>query len=413
MILVGSQRGGGANLAAHLINRRDNDHVTVVELRGFIGTTLREAFDEAHAISKATKAKQYLFSLSLNPPRDAEVDIEALIAAADRAEARLGLTGQPRTVVIHEKEGRRHAHAVWSRINAQALKAINHPFFKMRLAELSRDLFLEHGWELPEGHRTNHWKNPLNFTLADWQQAKRLGLDPREIKQVFQDAWRRSDDLKSFRHALEDAGYFLAKGDRRGFVALDIHGEPFAVPRWLGLKTKEVESRLGNPDGLPSVEDARQATKTRLSERVRILANHHRQTQANEREPFLTQRTAMVAQHRAEREKLRDEQEKRWNVEVRARADRLRGGLRGVVDLLMGRTRIVRTQNEREALACHERDEAQREELYQTQSQERRQLQRQMEEIYHRQRQERRRNARHIALLLRLGVTLPPVCPRS
>ncbi|MEI5668933.1 hypothetical protein WBO78_28615 [Bosea sp. CCNWLW174] len=93
MILVGFQRGGGANLAAHLINRRDNDHVTVVELRGFVGTTLREVFDEAHAISKATKAKQYLFSLSLKPPRDAEVSIEALKAAADRAEARLGLTG--------------------------------------------------------------------------------------------------------------------------------------------------------------------------------------------------------------------------------------------------------------------------------------------------------------------------------
>ncbi|MCB1479911.1 MAG: relaxase, partial [Rhodobiaceae bacterium] len=60
MILKGSQRGGAAQLAAHLMNDRDNDHVTLHQSRGFIADTLPEALDEAHAISKATKCKQYL-----------------------------------------------------------------------------------------------------------------------------------------------------------------------------------------------------------------------------------------------------------------------------------------------------------------------------------------------------------------
>ena len=34
MILKGSQRGYGGNLAAHLTNARDNDHVEVADIRG-------------------------------------------------------------------------------------------------------------------------------------------------------------------------------------------------------------------------------------------------------------------------------------------------------------------------------------------------------------------------------------------
>lgn len=118
MILKGSQRGGAADLAAHLLDDRENDHVTVVDLRGFVARDLHGAFAEAHAVSKGTKCGQFLFSLSLSPPKQAEASERDLMAAVERAEATLDLTGQPRAVVLHEKNGRRHAHAVWSRIDA-------------------------------------------------------------------------------------------------------------------------------------------------------------------------------------------------------------------------------------------------------------------------------------------------------
>ena len=66
-------------------------------------------------------------------------------------EQKLGLEDQPRAIVFHEKDGRRHCHAVWSRIDAQEMKAINLPFFKNRLMEISRELYLEHGWDMPHG----------------------------------------------------------------------------------------------------------------------------------------------------------------------------------------------------------------------------------------------------------------------
>jgi hypothetical protein len=70
MILKGSQRGGASNLSAHLMNDRDNDHVTVLEVHGFVARDLHGAFAEAHAISKGTKCQQFLFSLSLSPPKE-------------------------------------------------------------------------------------------------------------------------------------------------------------------------------------------------------------------------------------------------------------------------------------------------------------------------------------------------------
>lgn len=149
----------------------------------------------------------------MNPPSEAVVSPDVFRETADRVEQVLGLEGRPRAIVIHEKHGRCHAHVVWSRIDTDEMKATNLSFYKRKLNLLSKELYLENGWELPEGYRNNGWKNPLNFSLADWQQGKRLDLDPREVKQVFQSAWKQSDDIASFRNALEQNGFFLAKGD--------------------------------------------------------------------------------------------------------------------------------------------------------------------------------------------------------
>ncbi|SEN51125.1 hypothetical protein [Nitrosomonas marina] len=72
MILVGNQRGGAKNLALHLL-KEENEHVEVHEVRGFASRNLMAALNETYAISKATRCKQFLFSLSLNPPQNENV----------------------------------------------------------------------------------------------------------------------------------------------------------------------------------------------------------------------------------------------------------------------------------------------------------------------------------------------------
>lgn len=374
MILKASQRGGPRQLAAHLLNDRDNHHVTLHEVRGFVSEDLMGAMAEADAVARGTRCRQPVFSLSLNPPKDQIVAVEAFIEAVDRAEAALGLTDQPRAIVFHEKNGRRHAHVVWSRIDADQMKAINLPHFKNRLNALSKELYLEHDWTLPERHREQGWKNPLNFTLAEWQQARRHDLDPREIKQVFRNAWERSDNLPSFRSALESHGYFLARGDRRGFVALDVHGEVYSVSRWAGIKTKDLSQRLGHAAALPGVGEVRSEIERRMKGRAREILSEDRAVKAKDLKPLREQLRILVSYHRKERALLNDRQEARRREEAKERAGRFRRGLGAVMDVLTGRLFTTRRQNEREAFECFVRDRSQQETLIRQQAAEKRAL---------------------------------------
>lgn len=187
MILKGNQRSGGAQLAADLMRADENEHVEVHEIRGFMADELHSAVKEAHAISKGARAKQYLFSLSLNPPANEEVSTEVFESTIDQIELRLGLDGQPRAIVFHEKEGRRHAHVVWSRIDINEMKAVNLPYYKRKLQDVSKELYLEHGWKMPAGFVDSKNRNPLNFSRDEWQQARRTGHDPRALKRMFQE----------------------------------------------------------------------------------------------------------------------------------------------------------------------------------------------------------------------------------
>ena len=164
MILEGNERGFGTELAQHLLNPRDNDHVTIHAIDGFVADDLFGAFVEAEAVSGATQCQKYLFSLSLNPPIGEDVSVETFERTITETEKRLGLVGQPRAIVFHEKNGRRHAHAVWSRIDRSQMKAINLPHYKRKLTQQAYEIFLEHGWDMPEGFRDAQKRDPFNYT---------------------------------------------------------------------------------------------------------------------------------------------------------------------------------------------------------------------------------------------------------
>lgn len=362
MILVGNQRGGGMNLAAHLL-KDENDHVTVHELRGFAGETLREALNEAYAISRGTRCTQYLFSLSLNPPPDARVSIETFEAAIDRVEEKLGLTGQPRAIVVHEKDGRRHAHAVWSRINTETMTAIPLPYTRQKMQEIARDIFIEQGWQMPKGLAVSGESDPRNFTLAEWQQAKRQGKDPRAIKAAFQDAWAISDSPQAFAQALKARGFWLARGERRSFVAVDIQGEVYAVAKWVGVKTKEVCARLGPEVALQSLDEAKAEIARAMTETLSRLRTEEEAKQKAAQAIRDRQRDALVARQKAERASLNEAQDARRIIELKARQARFRTGLRGIWDRITGAHARIRAQNESEAYAAFLRDRAERDAL--------------------------------------------------
>lgn len=356
MILKGSQRAGGKQLAAHLLNAKDNEHVRVHEVRGFMADDLDGAFQEAYAASKATRARQFLFSLSLNPPPKERVSTEYFVEAIDRVEQKLGLTGQPRIIAFHEKDGRRHAHAVWSRIDTQNMRAVNLSHYKLKLRDIARELYLEHGWQMPRGFVNSKERDPFNCTLKQWQQMQRAGQDRKAIQHMFRECWAISDSGKAFAQALKARGYTLARGDRRGHVAVDYRGEVYAIAKYAGIPTKQVRDRLGDPARLPSVEEASREVASRMS--AMLKAHIEQAEKANRLRSAATrfQYTQVIQRQREERSQLQQSRELRWNAENAERAARLSKGFRGIWDRLTGKHSELKRQNEREALVALRRD---------------------------------------------------------
>ena len=360
MILHGNQRGGGKDLALHLM-KDENERVQVHELRGFVADTLIGAFTESYAISKATRCKQHLYSLSINPPKEAEIGDEAFVDAIDQTEKKLGLTGQPRAIVFHEKRGedgvlRRHAHAVWCRIDTEQMKAVQLSHSQLKLRDVSRDLHIQHGLTMPKGLINSKDRDPRNFTLEEWQQCKRAKKDVHRVKDVFKDAWAVSDSRASFAHALAEQGYILAKGDR-GHVAVDYKGEKYAVSRYVGIKVRQVREKLGEADGLPDMDRAQAIAAKQVTDRLKVLKTEQ-QTQAD--------RKAHAARHEAQAMKerqtraakaLKTDHAKRQQTEEQARQDRLRKGFMGLVDRVTGKRKRTLLQNEMEQAAAQQRDQ--------------------------------------------------------
>lgn len=372
MILKGNQRAGGGQLAAHLMNVRDNEHVTVHELRGFMSDDLHSAFNEAYAVSRGTRCKQFLFSLSLNPPEVESVPVDVFEAAITNIENKLGLTDQPRAVVFHEKEGRRHAHCVWSRIDVDAMKAINLPHYKLKLRDLSRELYLQHQWKMPCGLANSEERDPLNFTLEEWQQAKRAGVDPSKVKEAIQDAWSISDSVSAFSNALRERGFGLARGDKRGHVAIDIDGNVFAIARAVGIKSKDVRARLGDPDALPEVASVKSEIEETVSRKLAGFVENERYKAEKSDEELQAQRQRLVEHQRVERLTLAKTLKHRRISENKARSARLPAGLKALWFRVTGIYRKIKAQNELAAQKCADRDRLEMARLVQQQLYERR-----------------------------------------
>lgn len=374
MILKGSQRAGAKQLSKHLLNTRDNEHVELFELRSFVANDLEGALQETKAISRGTRCKQFMFSLSLNPPYEAEVDDRGYVQAVDRAEEVLGLKDQPRAIVFHEKHGRRHAHVVWSRIDANKMTAINLPHFKTKLKTLSRDLFLENGWKLPKGLQEGHQRDPLSFTLAEWQQAQRAKMEPKLLKAMFADIWSSTSSANDLQEKLAKRGFVLAKGDRRGHVAIDFRGEIYSLGRWMPVKTKEVAIKLGEASKLPTVDQAKEMIANRMTNALSDFIKQVETDLEKSRATFKLRKDWIVQKHRTERKKLRDNQKVRGQRESLARAARLPRGLKALWSWLKGQYAHLRMENKLDVSRSERRDQDERKALFAQHKQEFRSL---------------------------------------
>jgi hypothetical protein len=379
MILKASRRSGAKQLADHLLNAEQNEHVEVQEVRGFMSDDLGQAFNEVHAHAQANqRIKKFLFSMSINPPKGQTASKQDMVDAANEAEERLGLQNQPRVIVFHEKEGRRHAHAVWSRVD-ENIKAIKLDYFKNTLTDLSRDLYLKHGWDLPKGLQNRKERDRTNYSLSEHQAAKRHNLNPKEVKAEIQACWHETSDTESFIEAIEQSGFTLAKGDKRSFVLVDGYGEVRSLSRTLSIKVRYVKERLGDQASLPSVEEANarleniqaQPFTKSITSRLDALERNHSKQLA----PLKAELTGLSKEHKEERKDLNSFHDKRQDEERAERQVHYQNGLKGLWQFVTGRYHALKVEHQAEYEASLKRDAHEKEALVDKQLHQRETLQ--------------------------------------
>lgn len=280
MILKGNQRTGAADLATHLSNAYDNTRVELAEIRGTVADDLHGALADFAAMAKPTKCQQPLYSLAINPAEP--LSREQYLAAIDHIEGKLGLSGQPRAVVFHEKNGREHCHVVWSRIDAARLQAVPMSHDRVKLRTCARELARAYGLPLPVGLAEDRgdarFEKTRDVTFAEKAMAEASGITPEQRRSAITNLFRASDSAEAFRSGLERAGYVLAQGERRAYAVVDRAGHVHALARQIdGARTKDVKARLAAlpAESLPTVEVARaeQAARQRaVDERLREKA---------------------------------------------------------------------------------------------------------------------------------------------
>lgn len=342
MIPKGNQRGGGQQLATHLLNSFDNEKIEIAELRGAVAPDLHGAFAEWRAQSTATKAKKYLYSLSVNPDhRQGPFKRAQYFDFIHRVEKKLGLGNQPRAVVFHTKQGREHCHVVWSRIDTRKMKAVQLSHDRQDLRDVAQKFAKDHGITLPPAMQKNrgadrYGDREKRENLADKQQQERSGLSKQQHKDAITALWKENGAGESFVKALEDAGYILARGDKGNptYVVVDLSGEVHSLARRIeGAKTKDIKARLAAfpLDRLRSVAEAKALAQEQRERKSQAAAP----TKQGERAPDLeTRRRELADRQNARREALRQnrvEMESRHGQEKKALAELQDGEKKGVL----------------------------------------------------------------------------------
>ncbi len=303
MIIKGTSCAGAGRLAVHLNRTDTNERAEVKEIRGVVADDLRGALLEMATVAAGARTTKPFYHGSINTLAEERLTDEQRTLAIDRLEVALGLSGQPRVVVVHEKEGREHCHIVWSRVDLERMSAISDSHNYRKHEEVARSLEREFGLQRVQGahaEREGKERPARTPSHAEMLQAERTGMSPNEVKAQVTALWQSTDTGKEFATALAEHGYVLARGDRRDFVVIDPMGGTHSLSRRIdGAKAKDVRERMADIDAqqLPSVSEAKDITKNQSS--LAAEQDRDKPKPSTSSDPDWTHRGGLVAQQRS------------------------------------------------------------------------------------------------------------------
>ncbi|MEL6441069.1 MAG: hypothetical protein AAFQ80_17665 [Cyanobacteria bacterium J06621_8] len=279
MIIKVSARGEATRLARHLTNTTDNEEVEFSSSR-YLSVWREQPVHRSlmviDALAAGTGKNKNLLHVSLNP--DCSLSDEQWQQCWSEFEREYDLGEQAYIEVTHKKQGRLHKHRVYNRIRENGTEiSIWHNY--LRNEKLARKFEYSFGHPLTYGKHNRavisqltkegyndivRWMEQQQATqverpVADrtWretQQEKRTKVNLGEVRADLKNAYEEADNGEAFQEAIAELGYQLARGERKGkngrvrtsYVIVDSTGNVHGLRRRLGVKAKELNSKLAD-----------------------------------------------------------------------------------------------------------------------------------------------------------------------
>lgn len=233
--------------------------MSVIDIYGTVEShDLKKAMRELSYNSELTRGEKIVYHAQVNPApgEDRKMGREDWISCADILGKELKLDGQKRFLVIHEKHGRTHCHAVWDRFDMESNRLISD---KMSFKAHDR---ARHIMEKELGHSLTPVKSPK----------------APELKEVMTGLWLGSTTPQDFVDQSRKAGFEVVRSDnRRPFMVVDKDGRSFDLVRQLkGVKTKDVGERLKGVELLTDREAIRAIRNRQVTDKLMVFKENIR-----------------------------------------------------------------------------------------------------------------------------------------
>jgi len=311
---------------------KGNESSELVELRGFASDNVFDAFALVQLQAGGTHCQKPIFHVQVRTPKGEELTREQWAHVADRIEKQLGFDGQPRAIVFHQKDGHRHMHIAWDRINAETMHAIDPGLYKRKLKEICRKLEKEMGLQQVRNEREPDEKTQPP-ARPEFEQGRRLKTDVKAIREGIRDCWDASATGAAFVAALDKKGLVLAKGDKRSFVVVDEMGGYHALgKRITGATAEQTRAKLADIKAakLPTVEKAQAMQRERREQEKGAMDDQQDMTDEDRRKQALQKdeeerRAAMEKEEEQRRQAVKEEDERREQAFAEEEARREEG----------------------------------------------------------------------------------------
>ena len=280
MIIKGGSRANAGQLSRYLENQGANDNVEVLELPAY-ANDLGQAIGDMERVGAMTRAKKTLYHAQVNPETDYSMNASDWHQSADILAKKLGFENQPRVIVLHQKNGRSHAHVVFQRTDTETGRVVSDSWNYLRHEEAAREC------EQVLGHRRTRSKNRgRSYTREEDRKAKKARRTVKDIRAELTRQYEQAADGTEFRKRLEARGFYLAKGDRRAFSMVDRYEETYNPARMVKSARTSDLKRLLHDQELPDQETLRAQIKLENDAKIEAREEQIEEKFAGEWEKF-------------------------------------------------------------------------------------------------------------------------------